>query len=125
VTGPAKSVDEARSSLLISAYWKIPLQAMVLLIGVLVFVFYQFERPPLLFNPAHERLVRKEQPAVYGALESRYAVDVAARDTAARAVARARDHGSDADAASAMQTYRAQQAGVDSVRTEALRRRHG
>jgi SSS family transporter len=116
----AKSVDEARSSLLISAYWKIPLQAMVLLIGVLVFVFYQFERPPLLFNPAHERRVRAEQPAVYGALESRYAVDVAARDVAARAVAQARDHGSDADAAAAMERYRAQQAGVDTVRTEAL-----
>jgi SSS family solute:Na+ symporter len=116
----AKSVDEARSSLLISAYWKIPLQAMVLLIGVLVFVFYQFERPPLLFNPAHERLVRKEQPAAFGALESRYATGVVARDAAARAVARARDHGADAEAVSAMQTYRAQQAGVDSVRTEAL-----
>jgi SSS family solute:Na+ symporter len=64
----AKSVDQARSSLLISAYWKIPLQAMVLLIGVLVFVFYQFERPPLLFNPSDVRLVRKEQPALYGAL---------------------------------------------------------
>ena len=51
----AKSVDEARTSLLISAYWKIPLQALVLLVGVLVFVFYQFQRPPLLFNPAHER----------------------------------------------------------------------
>jgi hypothetical protein len=83
-------------------------------------VFYQFERPPLLFNPAHERLVRKEQPAVFGALESRYAADVVARDTAARAVARARDRGSDADAASAMQVYRAREAGVDSVRTEAL-----
>ena len=47
----AKSVDEARSSLLISAYWKIPLQALVLLVGVLVFVFYQFHTPPLLFNP--------------------------------------------------------------------------
>jgi len=116
----AKSVDEARSSLLISAYWKIPLQAMVLLIGVLVFVFYQFERPPLLFNPAHERRVRAEQPAVYGSLESRYAADVAARDVAARAVAQARDHGSDADAAAAMDRYRAQQAGVDTVRTEAL-----
>jgi Na+/proline symporter len=116
----AKSVDEARSSLLISAYWKIPLQAMVLLIGVLVFVFYQFERPPLLFNPAHERLVRKEQPVAFGALESRYATGVVARDAAARAVARARDHGGDAEAVSAMQTYRAQQAGVDSVRTEAL-----
>src|SRR4051812_21893205 len=46
----ARSVDEARSSLLISAYWKIPLQALVLMVGVLVFVFYQFERPPLLFN---------------------------------------------------------------------------
>ena len=32
----AKSVDEARSSHLISAYWKIPLQALILLVGVLV-----------------------------------------------------------------------------------------
>ena len=44
----AKSVDEARTSLLISAYWKIPLQALVLMVGVLVFVFYQYQRPPLL-----------------------------------------------------------------------------
>ena len=116
----AKSVDEARSSLLISAYWKIPLQAMVLLIGVLVFVFYQFVPAPLLFNPAHERRVRAEQPGVYGALESRYTADVAARDAAARAVGQARDHGTDAQTASAMQVYRAQQAGVDTVRTEAL-----
>jgi SSS family solute:Na+ symporter len=116
----AKSVDEARSSLLISAYWKIPLQALVLLIGVLVFVFYQFERPPLLFNPAHERLVRKEQPALYGALESKYNADLVARDVAARAIATARHAGRGAEEASAMQTYRAQAAGVDSVRTEAL-----
>src|SRR5438067_2511241 len=61
----AKSVDEARSSLLMSAYWKIPLQALVLLIGVLVFTFYLFERPPLLFNPAHDRAVRTAQPAAY------------------------------------------------------------
>jgi solute:Na+ symporter, SSS family len=116
----AKSVDEARSSLLISAYWKIPLQAMVLLIGVLVFVFYQFVPAPLLFNPAHERQVRAAQPAIYGALESRYTADIAARDAAARAVAQARDRGTDAQAASAMEVYRAQQAGVDTVRTEAL-----
>ena len=35
----ARSVDEARSSLLMSAYWKIPLQALILLTGVLIFVF--------------------------------------------------------------------------------------
>ena len=50
----AKSVDEARTSLLMSAYWKIPLQALVLLVGVLMFVFYVFTPPPMLFNRAHE-----------------------------------------------------------------------
>ena len=50
----ARSVDEARHSLLMSAYWKIPLQVLVLLLGVLVFVFYVFTPPPLLFNAAHE-----------------------------------------------------------------------
>jgi Na+/proline symporter len=116
----AKSVDEARTSLLISAYWKIPLQAMVLLVGVLVFVFYQFQRPPLLFNPAQEKAVREAQPAAYGALETRYAADLAARETAARAVADARDRGGDVAATSAMQTYRALNDSATTVRTQAL-----
>src|SRR5256885_269125 len=58
----AKSVDQARSSLLMSAYWKIPLQALVLLTGVLVFVFFVFQAPPLLFNPAAEQAVRAAEP---------------------------------------------------------------
>ena len=68
----AKSVDEARSSLLISAYWKIPLQALVLLVGVLVFVFYQYHPAPLLYNPAHERKVMAAAPALYSDLRARY-----------------------------------------------------
>ena len=68
----AKSVDEARSSLLISAYWKIPLQALVLLVGVLVFVYYQYHPAPLLFNPARERLVQRTAPDVYAHLKARY-----------------------------------------------------
>src|SRR5919199_4397247 len=68
----AKSVDEARNSLLISAYWKIPLQAMILLIGVLVFVFYTFQAPPMLFNPAHAHRVQQERPGEYGALQRRF-----------------------------------------------------
>ena len=51
----ARSVDEARHSLLMSAYWKIPLQVLVLLLGVLVFVFYVFTPPPLLFSSAGNR----------------------------------------------------------------------
>ncbi len=38
----ARSEGEAQRSLLVSAYWKIPLQLLVLLLGVLVFVFYVF-----------------------------------------------------------------------------------
>ena len=68
----AKSVDEARSSLLISAYWKIPLQALVLLVGVLVFVFYQYHPGPVLFNPAHERAVERVAPAEYARIKLRY-----------------------------------------------------
>src|SRR5205085_10945750 len=67
----AKSVDEARSSLLISAYWKIPLQALVLLVGVLVFVFYQYHTAPLLYNPAHERAVMAAEPAAYADMKAR------------------------------------------------------
>ncbi len=46
----SKSVAEGRTSLLMSAFLKIPLQFMILLIGVMVFVFYQFNAPPIIFN---------------------------------------------------------------------------
>lgn len=46
----ARSVDEGRTSLLMSAFLKIPMQFLILLIGVLVFVFYQFQAPPMIFN---------------------------------------------------------------------------
>jgi Na+/proline symporter len=45
----ARSLGQARTSLLMSAFVKIPVQFLILLIGVMVFVFYQFERPPLVF----------------------------------------------------------------------------
>ena len=51
----ARSVDAARHSLLMSAFAKIPLQLLILLTGVLVFVFYLFETPPMLFNPGPRR----------------------------------------------------------------------
>jgi solute:Na+ symporter, SSS family len=116
----AKSVDEARSSLLISAYWKIPLQALVLLIGVLIFVFYQFTPQPLLFNPAHERAVQHEQPAVYAALSSRFATDLVARNAAARALAQAHDGGDPRVIAAASAAYRASDDRAVAVRAQAL-----
>ena len=115
----ASRSDEARSSLLISAYWKIPLQAMILLIGVLVFVFYLFEAPPLLYNPVQERKVHEAQPAALANLQTRYGTAVAARLAAAHAVSSARAAG-DAEAKSATADFRARDSVVTSVRAEAL-----
>jgi SSS family solute:Na+ symporter len=69
----AKSVDEGRQSLLMSAYFKIPLQALVLLTGVLVFVFYLFTQPPMLFNPKYADAIREGARAgEYQQLESEF-----------------------------------------------------
>src|SRR6476659_1541517 len=69
----AKSVQEGRHSLMISAYVKIPLQALVLLTGVLVFVFYLFNQPPILFRPVVvEKIKQSPHGPELAALESEF-----------------------------------------------------
>lgn len=114
----ARSVDEARSSLLMSAYWKIPLQGLVLLVGVLVFVYYQFEKPPLLFNPAHEARVEAAQGEAYAQLQSRYEAAFTQREAAAVSVADAAEESPAARAA--MDAFLAREAEVQEIRGEAL-----
>ena len=46
------SLRESRLGLMFNAVLKIPMQFFILLLGVLIFVFYQFERPPVYFNRA-------------------------------------------------------------------------
>ncbi len=118
----ARSVDEARSSLLMSAYWKIPLQALVLLVGVLVFLFYLFQAPPLLYNPAHERQVREAEPAAFAALEQRYTTAGVERERVAREVVAARAAGDNVAESRALNDFRSAEAVVTDVRTEALAR---
>jgi Na+/proline symporter len=112
----ARSVDEARSSLLMSAYWKIPLQALILLIGVLVFVFYLFQQPPLLFNPAHDRAVQSTAPAEYARLQARFTSEFMARAGAALALTDADDNA----ASAAKAELRKREADVSATRSEAL-----
>ena len=52
------SLRESRLGLMFNAVLKIPMQFFILLLGVLVFVFYQFEQPPVFFNQAVWRLQR-------------------------------------------------------------------
>lgn len=65
----ARSVDESRTSLLMSAFLKIPLQFLILLIGILIFVFYQFVTPPMVFNPDAEQHAAAKAPMHYQELK--------------------------------------------------------
>jgi len=80
----AKSIDEARHSLLMSAFVKIPLQLLILSCGVLVFVFYLFQAPPMLFNRVHDTEVAAgPRGAEYAALQQTFDAEIATRGGAA------------------------------------------
>src|SRR5438067_4832015 len=52
------SLKESRLGLLFNAVVKVPMQFFILLLGAIVFMFYQFEKPPVYFNqPAYQRAV--------------------------------------------------------------------
>jgi len=85
------SLRESRLGLLFNALLKIPMQFFILLLGALLFVFYQFDRPPLFFNQSEwQRHTRSSAGGTFRALEERHAVTVAAADTAIRAWLHAR-----------------------------------
>jgi Na+/proline symporter len=117
----ARSVREARSSLLMSAYWKIPLQALVLAVGVFTFIFYVFHRPPLLFNPVAEaRLRANGHGPEYLAIERDYDAAHEARRRAADDFARAHEGGTPAFQRQAAEEFRRQEVEVRATRARAL-----
>jgi SSS family solute:Na+ symporter len=117
----ARSVNEARSSLLMSAYWKIPLQALVLGVGVFTFLFYVFNRPPMLFHPVEDARARTGPAAAeYTALESEFQSAFAARRQAAEQYAAARDGGDEQAQLQAVAAFRQKDAELASVRARAI-----
>ena len=67
------SVAGSRFGLLFNAVLKIPMQFLILLVGVMVFVFYQFEKPPMFFNqPAYEAVAQGDSAGALAGLQTRY-----------------------------------------------------
>ena len=60
----AVSLKDSRLSLIFTAFLKVPMQLLILSIGVLLFVFYHFEKPPLVFSPAEVAAVEASDRAV-------------------------------------------------------------
>ena len=56
-----KSVKESQMGLIMNGLLKVPMQFFILLTGVMVFVFFQFNPAPLNFNPNNKALIEKSQ----------------------------------------------------------------
>ena len=66
-----KSVKEMQLGLIFNGLLKVPMQFFILLVGVMVFVFYQFNASPLNFNPTATEIVKNsEYAAEYKDLEN-------------------------------------------------------
>ena len=65
-----KSIRESQLALVFNGIFKIPMQFFILLVGAMVFVFYQYNASPLNFNPAAtEAVMESEYAEDYKALE--------------------------------------------------------
>jgi len=116
----AKSIDEGRQSLMMSAYFKIPLQFLIPMIGVLMFVFYLFHQPPVLFNRQHDAEVRASARAgEYREMEQRFTAAFEARRDAATALAAARRSGGAATIGAAEAAFRDADGRVAAIRGRA------
>ncbi|MGJ8742970.1 sodium:solute symporter family transporter [Polaribacter sp.] len=70
-----KSVRESQLGLIFNGLLKVPMQFFILLIGVMVFVFYQFNASPLNFNPtANDAVQNSEFVAAYQELEKEHTI---------------------------------------------------
>jgi Na+(H+)/acetate symporter ActP len=88
---------------MMSAFVKIPFQLLILGTGVLVFVFYVFTPPPMLFNHVHDaEIAAGPHAAQYASLQTEFDAAVAAR----RAAGTTRDNAAFADADHAMRDIR-------------------
>ncbi|NNG28002.1 MAG: sodium:solute symporter, partial [Ignavibacteriaceae bacterium] len=67
------SIAESRMGLLTNGIVKVPMQFIILFIGAMVFVFYQFVTPPLTFNTVESKNIKESSYAIeYNKLEDEY-----------------------------------------------------
>ncbi|HEX8060893.1 MAG TPA: sodium:solute symporter, partial [Cyclobacteriaceae bacterium] len=67
------SVTESRLGLIFNGLLKIPMQFIILYIGILVFMFYQFNQPPIIHNRSlWDRALKTEQAEALGAAATEY-----------------------------------------------------
>jgi SSS family transporter len=105
-----KSIRESRLSLLFNAIAKIPMQFMILFTGAMVFVFYTFEKPPVLFE--QRQLSGIQSTPEYAPLSARYDNAFQHRQDAAREYLQTHDPAH-------LDTFKGAQRELDATRSDA------
>jgi Na+/proline symporter len=114
-----RSIAQSRLGLLFNAVAKIPMQFFILFIGAMVFVFYLFVQPPVLFQRAE--LARIERVGAFQPVAEQYSRAFEDRRQAALALVEAH-HARDAAAVEhRIAEYRAAQKEIDGARTAAVK----
>ncbi|MEQ1676382.1 MAG: sodium:solute symporter [Chitinophagaceae bacterium] len=113
----ARSLRESRMGLLMNGIVKVPMQFLILLIGTLVFTFYQFNKAPIIFNDIQ---VKKIEQSVYKdsfvLISDQYDAIAVQKQQAVVSYSAARDNGDKQVAAQSLQQLQALQKTSDSLR---------
>ena len=115
-----KSVTESRLGLLFNGLLKVPMQFLILFVGVMVFVFYQFNAPPLFFNESElARVAQTPSAAEMQALQAEHRVAFAKKRVEVSRLAAALDAGDAPVIADARARLRTAAAGSEAIREKA------
>lgn len=114
-----KSIKESRMGLIFNGLLKIPMQFVILFIGVLVFVFYLFNQPPVFHNqPLYKTALATEYGATLDSLNTSYTKVSAEKYTATQQLVKAIEEDSEADKKVARTKVLALQKEEGSIRNE-------
>lgn len=115
------SVGQSRLGLIMNGLIKIPMQFLILLIGILVFAFYQFNRPPLFFNQYEVKQVKKGRYSQqYRQLENKYSIAFAQRKIKADELLKVMPGNNAIQINRAQAALKAAQQQTDTVRSQAI-----
>ena len=116
-----KSIAQSKLSLLFTAMAKIPMQFFILFVGAMVFVFFLFERPPLLFQPLAMRELEVQEGSRFAPVDARFEQAFERRKQAALGLAEARRRQDGALRTESLGRFLGAQAEINDARAEGAR----
>ncbi|HEY3826783.1 MAG TPA: sodium:solute symporter [Bryobacteraceae bacterium] len=114
-----KSVAQSKLSMLFNAMAKVPMQFFILFVGAMVFVFYLFAQPPMLFEKTAMKAIQAQ--AGYSEVQKQFDGAWKKREQAAENLNAARKQNDIGNQVAATETYRAAQREVDGARQSGIK----